>query len=115
MRADPQKHRGFDGQGEIPGPRASDWILPCRTGETLSHPHDDDSASFDGHDKRRTDRRIRCRNSTEFDASEVVRRGSDSLSLPLVPVGLVFCAGGGPRPPSAAAVPVARLLGPFRD
>jgi hypothetical protein len=39
----------------------------------------------------------------------------DSLSGPLVPVGLVFCAGGGFHPPSAAAEPAPLFLRPLRD
>jgi hypothetical protein len=46
---------------------------------------------------------------------EAVGGAPDSLSVPLVPVGLVFCAGGGLRPPIATAEPAALFLGPLRD
>jgi hypothetical protein len=38
-----------------------------------------------------------------------------SMSVPLEPVGFGFCAGGGIRPPSAAAESAALFLGPLRD
>jgi hypothetical protein len=40
---------------------------------------------------------------------------ANSLPAVLVPVGLVFCASGGVRPPSATTEPAALFLGPLQD